>query len=78
MNRRQFLQRRITLRLRFYILNRNRIQRDVGNGVTGLINHIGPAVFPHLNSRYNLVQKSLMRDKIDHTHDGFCLVSLRI
>ena len=52
------------------VLNRDRLKGDVGNGVAGLIDHVGPAVFAHLNGGDDIVQESLLRDKIHNTRNG--------
>ena len=55
MDRSQILHGSIALCLLFDILNHDRIKRDIGDRIAGLIDHISPAVFPDLNGRDDIV-----------------------
>ena len=48
-DRRKLTKRRIAFCLVFYILDGNRVERNVGNRVAGFIDHVCPAVFTNLN-----------------------------
>ncbi len=50
--------------LPFNILSSNGIQGNIGNGIAGLVDHIGPAVLADLNGRDDVIQKSLRRDEV--------------
>ena len=66
----QIRKRGIALGFGFNILDCNRIEGDVRNGVAFIVNHIGSAVFPYLYRRYNVVQKGFVRNEIHYSCDG--------
>ena len=70
MNSRQLLQGRIALGLPLNILGGDGFQGDVGDGVSILVDHIGPAVFADLDRGYNVVQEGLRRDKVHHARNA--------
>ena len=66
----QLLQGGVALGLPLNVLGGDGVQRVVGNGVAGLVNHIGPAVLADLDGGDNIVQEGLRRHEIDHAHNG--------
>ena len=59
----------VALGLALNVLCGDGVQGNVGNGIAGLVDHIGPAVFADLDGGDNIVQKGLLRHKIDHAHN---------
>ena len=55
MDCRELTKRRIGLRLGFYVLDSDRIQRNVCDRVAGFIDHVRPAVLAKLNRGYNII-----------------------
>ena len=52
-----------------HVLGGNGVQRHVGDGVAVFIDHVGAAVFAHLDGGHDIVQKGLRRHKVDHAHN---------
>ena len=71
-------QRGIVLGLPLDILGGDGIQRNIGNGVAGFVNHVGPAVVPDLDGGDNVVQEGLRGYEIDHAHDTGLTAPVRI
>ena len=66
----QVLQGGVALGLGADVLDGDGIKDDVGNGIAGLVDHVGPAVLADLDGGYDIVQEGLGGNEIHHAHDG--------
>ena len=69
MDGRQLLQGGVALGLPLHVLGGDGVQGSVGDGVAGLVDHIGPAVIADLDGGDDVVEEGLRRHEVDHAHD---------